>query len=144
MKKSDLKGFNDKPVAIKKTTNFTIERLPEGLYYGKDGRRLKKPEYYNKMSKTKANKGRIKALRQKEMEFAHEISRAYVDSEILGILGDMFKKLQDSGKWFNFEHFVRTINHQKELNKRARLSGIEISHDFTTCKEAISRALKSK
>lgn len=120
-------------------------KLADGLYYGKDGRKLKKAEHHNKMSRTRAKKGVIRALRQKETEFAYEIMKAQYDSRIMGYLGDIYNKLSQSGEWFNFEHFLRTLRNKKELGNRCKKAQIILPDDvFNDFQDSIKRWLRKK
>lgn len=133
-----------KNVKERHATPETI-KLADGLYYGRDGRRLKKAQHYNKMSRTRAKKGVIRALRQKETEYAHEINQALRDSQVIGYLGEIYQKLSQSGEWFNFEHFLRTIRNKKELGNRCKKAKISLPNDvFNDFQDSIRRSLRKK
>ena len=134
----------EKKIKERSATPATI-KLADGLYYGKDNRRLKKAEHHNKMSRTKSKKGVVKALRQKENEHAYEINRALHDSQVMGYLGEIYNKLSQSGEWFNFEHFLRTIRNKKELGNRCKKSGIILPDNiFNDFQDSIKRSLTKK
>lgn len=140
-KKKIMKNEN---VRERSATPKTI-KLADGLYYGKDGRHLKKAEHRNKMSRTRAKKGVIRALRQKETEYAHEINQALHDSQVIGYLGEIYNKLSQSGEWFNFEHFLRTIRNKKELGNRCKKAKFLLPDNvFNDFQDSIKRSLRKK